>query len=133
MVWFLTFGCIVAYIVGIFLLVKITPSLVKRAFDDALFIGVAAVAILGAMLDFGAIGVTYAIFNGANGGTGVRLFDALLLVILGIVTLRTAFTSLRPRYDSSFGTNRTSRLMAGSFYLLLTAAAAVVLVLIFVS
>jgi hypothetical protein len=129
MIWLITFGCFVAYIGGLILLVRIMPRLIKRAFDDALFIGVAAVAIFGAMLAFGAVGVTFALFTG---GLGVRILDALLLLILGIVTLRTSILAFRPRYDSYQNASGTSRIMVGSFFLLLTVAAAAVLVLLFV-
>jgi hypothetical protein len=128
MEWLLTLGCIIAYIVGLILLVKVTPSLIRRAFDDALFIGVAAVAIFGAMLIFGAIGVIYTVFNGE---VPVRVFDALLLIILGIVTLRTSLATFRPRYDINLGTYRASRILTGIFFLALTAAAVGVLVLLF--
>ena len=113
MVWLITLGCLVAYIVGLLLLVKIMPSLVKRAFDDALFIGVAAVAIFGAMLVFGAVGVTFALFSG---GIGVRVADALMLIILGVVTLRTSRNAFRPRYNSYQSANRTSRILVGTFF-----------------
>jgi hypothetical protein len=129
MIWLITFGCFVAYIGGLILLVRIMPRLIKRAVDDALFIGVAAVAIFGAMLAFGAVGVTFALFTG---GLGVRILDALLLLILGIVTLRTSILAFRPRYDSYQSASGTSRIMVGSFFLLLTVAAAAVLVLLFV-
>lgn len=128
MVWLITLGCLVAYIGGLLLLVKIMPSLVKRAFDDALFIGVAAVAIFGAMLVFGAVGVTFALFSG---GIGVRIADALMLIILGVVTLRTSMNAFRPRYDSYQSANRTSRILVGIFFLLLAVAATVVLILLF--
>jgi hypothetical protein len=129
MIWLITFGCFVAYIGGLILLVRIMPRLIKRAVDDALFIGVAAVAIFGAMLAFGAVGVTFALFTG---GLGVRILDALLLLILGIVTLRTSILAFRPRYDSYQSASGASRIMVGSFFLLLTVAAAAVLVLLFV-
>lgn len=128
MIWLITLGCLVAFAAGLFLLVRIMPRLIKRAVDDALFIGVAALAILGAMLAFGSIGVTFAIFSG---GIGVRIADALLLLVLGIVTLRTSINAFRPRYDSYQSANRTSRLIVGCFFLLLTLAASVVLVLLF--
>jgi hypothetical protein len=128
MIWLLTLGCIVAYIVGLILLVRVTPGLIKRAFDDALFIGVAAVAIFGAMLSFGAIGVIFAI---ANGALIARVFDGLLLIIQGITALRTGIGALRPRYDINLGTYRASRIMTGSFLLALAAASVVVLVLLF--
>ena len=130
MIWLIAFGCVVAYILGLILLVKITPGLIKRAFDEALFIGVAAGAVFGAMLSFGAIGVLYAV---ANGATLARIFDALLLIILGIVALRTSINVFRPRYDSNLGTYRASRIMAGSFFLALVAAAVLVLALLLVS
>ena len=129
MIWLITLGCLVAYIVGLFLLVRIMPRLIKRAVDDALFIGVAAIAIFGAMLAFGAIGVTFAVFTG---GLGVRIADALLLLILGIVTLRTSINAFRPRYDSYQSASRVSRVTVGVFFLLLATAAAIVLILLFI-
>ncbi|MEO7020554.1 MAG: hypothetical protein ABI234_10425 [Ktedonobacteraceae bacterium] len=128
MLWLLTFGCIVAYSAGLVLLVKIVPGLLKRAYDDALFIGVAAVAVLGAMLAFGSIGITFAVFSGA---TLVRVFDALLLLILLLIALRTAMGTFRPRYGIGVGTYRVSRIMTGSFFLALALAAVYVLVLLF--
>lgn len=129
MIWLITLGCLVAFTAGLFLLIRIMPRLIKRAVDDALFIGVAALAILGAMLAFGSIGVTFAIFSGS---IGVRIADALSLLVLGIVTLRTSINAFRPRYDSYQSANRISRLIVGCFFLLLTLAATVVLVLLFI-
>lgn len=127
MIWLLTLGCLVAYIAGLVLLVRVTPGLITRAFDDALFIGVAAAAIFGAMLSFGAIGVISAV---ANGALIARVLGALLLLIQGIITLRSGLNTLRPRYDVNQGTYRVSRMMAGSFFLALTAASLAVLVLL---
>lgn len=127
--WLITLGCLVAYIAGLILLVKIMPILIKRAFDEALFIGYAAVAILGAMLAFGSVGVTFAAFSGS---LGVRIFDVLLTLILGIIMLRTALSAFRPRYNRYQSANSTSRIMAGVFFLLLAIAAGAVLVLLFV-
>lgn len=129
MVWLITLGCLVAYIAGLFLLVRIMPRLIKRAFDEALFIGVAALAILGAMLAFGSIGVTFALFSGS---IGVKIADGLLLLILGIAMLRTSLNAFRPNYNSYQSANRTSRLIVGIFFLLLALAAAVLLALLFV-
>ncbi|HEX7733483.1 MAG TPA: hypothetical protein VF458_01425 [Ktedonobacteraceae bacterium] len=128
-VWLIAFGCLVAYIAGLVLLVRIMPRLIKRAFDEALFIGVAALAILGAMLAFGSIGVTFALFSGS---LGARIWVALLLLILGIITLRTSINAFRPRYNSYQSANKTSRLLTGSFFLLLAVAAAALLALLFV-
>lgn len=128
MIWLILFGCIVTYSAGLYLLVKIMPGLLKRAYDDALFIGVAALAILGAMLAFGSIGVTFAEFQGT---WLVRVFDALLLVVLLLVSLRTALGAFRPRYGIGVGTYRVSRIMTGSFFLALACAALYILVLLF--
>ena len=128
MTWLLTPGCIVAYIIGLILLVKVMPGLLKRSYDDALFIGVAALAILGAMLTFGSIGIIFAIFSGE---LSARVFDALLLLILLIVTLRTSIGAFRPRYGIGVGTYRLSRIMAGSFFLALAVATIYMLVLLF--
>ncbi len=129
MLWLLTFGCIVAYIAGLILLVKIMPGLLKRAYDDALFIGVAAVAVLGAMLAFGAIGITFATFSG---NALVRIFDGLLVLILLLTALRTAIGALRPRYGIGVGTYRVSRILTGGFFLAVAAAAVYILILLFI-
>src|SRR5258707_3269890 len=90
MLWLITFGCLVAYAAGLILLTRIMPRLIKRAVDEALFIGVAAVAILGAMLAFSAVGVTFAIFSG---GIGVRILVVLPVLFLGALTRRPALQS----------------------------------------
>ncbi|MGH2509913.1 MAG: hypothetical protein ACRDHZ_21240 [Ktedonobacteraceae bacterium] len=129
MLWLVMLGCTVTYSTGLTLLVKIIPGLLKRAYDDALFIGVAALAILGAMLAFGSIGITFALFSGT---LPVRIFDALLLLILLFTALRTAIRAFRPRYGIGIGTYRVSRIMAGSFLLALACAAIYILVLLFI-
>ncbi len=126
--WLLTFGCLASYISGLILLVKITPSLLRRSFDDTLFIGVAAGAVVGAMLSFGALGITYALFNGS---AGVRVLDIALSLILAIVSLRISASAFRPRHDISVSTYRSSRIMAGSFFLLLGLVAIYVLIMLF--
>lgn len=128
MMWLLTLGSLVAYIAGLILLVKAMPGLLKRAYDDALFIGVAALAILGAMLAFGSIGVIFATFGGT---LSVRVFASLLLFLLLLVALRTSMSAFRPRYGIGIGTYRLSRVMTGSFFLALAAATIYVLFLLF--
>ncbi|HET8845713.1 MAG TPA: hypothetical protein VFN35_29870 [Ktedonobacteraceae bacterium] len=128
MEWILTLISLVAYIIGLGLLVKIVPGLVKRSFDDALFIGVAAVAVFGAMLAFGAIGVTFSVFGGHP---AVRVLDAILSIVLFIVALRTSFGAFRPRYGIGVGSYRASRIMTGSFFIFVAVAAIYVLVLLF--
>lgn len=128
MEWILTLISLVAYVVGLILLVRIVPRLVKRSFDEALFIVVAAVAVFGAMLAFGAIGVTFGVFGGHP---AVRVLDAILLIVLFIVALRTSFGAFRPRYGIGVGSYRSSRIMAGIFFLIVAVAAIYVLVLLF--
>jgi hypothetical protein len=128
MQWLLTLLSLVAYIGGLILLIKVTPGLNKRAYDDMLFIPIAAGTIFGAMLAFGAIGVTFATFGG---NTPVRVADALFLVIFLIIALRTAFRSFRPNYYLGADTYKVSRMLAGSFCLLLAAVTVYILVLIF--
>jgi hypothetical protein len=128
MVWTLTLASLVAYIIGLILLMRIAPALIKRSFDETFFIAVAAVAVLGAMLVFAAVGVTYTVFSGS---LTVRGLDAFLLLILFIVTIRVSFSTFRPRYGIGIGTDRVSRVLTGSFFLLVAIAALCVLVLLF--
>jgi hypothetical protein len=130
MVVSLTLISLVAYIAGLILLFKIAPVLVKRSFDDPLFIAVAAVAVLGGMLAFGAIGVTYYVWNG---NLAIRLLDSILLIILLIIAISISRTTFRPRYGIGVGTDQLSRALAGSFFLFLAVAAAFVLVWLFVA
>jgi len=126
MIWLLTLGCIAAYLGGLFLLVRVTPGLLTRAFDEALFIGVAAAAIFGAMLIFGAIGVIEAV---ANGAFPARVLGVLLLIVQGVITLRVGLSTLRQSEHIAARIYRTSRIMTGIFFFALTAASLVVLVL----
>lgn len=126
MIWLLTLGCIAAYIGGLFLLVRVTPGLLTRAFDEALFIGVAAAAIFGAMLIFGAIGVLEAV---ANGAFPARVLGVLLLLVQGVITLRVGLGTLRQSEQIAARIYRASRIMTGIFFFALTAASLVVLVL----
>lgn len=129
MVWTLTVLSLIGYIAGLVILVKVTPALVKRSYDEALFIVIAAAAIAGIMLAFSAVGVTYSVFSGS---LVVRSLDALLLLILFIVVIRTSLSAFRPRYGIGIGTYSLSRIMVGSFFLIVALAALCLLVLLFV-
>jgi predicted membrane-bound mannosyltransferase len=108
----------VAYIGGLITLVKVTPMLPSRSFDEGFFMGLAAVDIIGAVLAFGAVFVTFAVFTGT---LAIRIFDFLLLVGILIIAIRLTFQSLRPRVTS--GTFRVSRVLAGGYGLFLVLAA----------
>jgi hypothetical protein len=135
MVWLYTLGSLVAYGAGLTLLIKITPRLARLTFDDAFFVGVAALTIFGAMLAFGAIGVTFGLFYGA---IGVKFLDFILLAILVLIALRTAMAVSRTRFITEYQgqqvaqpSPRISRIMAWTFCLMVAAGAAYVLVRLF--
>lgn len=124
----LTLIVLVAYICGLVIIVAVTPRLWRLRFDEGLFMGIAAADVLGGILAFAPIGITFALFNGAF---GIKVLDFLLLVGIFIVGLRTSLRSFRPRYKG--GTFQLSRILVGSYSLLLVAAAVYSIVLLFVS
>src|SRR6185312_6777173 len=77
-----TLGSIVAYVGGLMIILRVTPRLLQRKFDEGLFMGMAALNVLGALLIFSAVVITLAIFSGA---LAVRVLDFLLL--LGVLIL----------------------------------------------
>lgn len=119
---------LVAYIIGLVLLVQMTPRLLSRSFDDSMFMGVAALDIIGSLLAFGAVVATYALFSGAF---GIKVLDVFLLIGLLLVSARLSYSSLQPRIIA--GTFRASRLIAGSYSFFLTLAALYYLVELFIA
>ena len=119
-----TIACLIAYIAGLVLLMRVTPLLLVRAYDQGLFMAIAAVDILGGIFAFGAVAVTFALFSG---NFGVRVLDFLLLVGIVIVGIRMSIRSFRP---SEAKTNRISRIVAGTYCLVLALAALYYLVLL---
>ena len=97
MLWFLTLASIAAYIVGLILLVRITPRLLKQSFDDPFFLLTAAGAILGAMLAFGGIGILFVTFSELV-SVFIRAIDAILLIILGVGIGLALLTSFIPTW-----------------------------------
>jgi hypothetical protein len=86
-------GSLIAYIGGLIIILRMTPRLLASSYDEGLFLGVAAFDIIGALLAFGAVVVTFALFNGA---IGVRILDFLFLGGILLVGLRMAWMSYRP-------------------------------------
>ena len=123
-----TLASLVAYAGGLAILIKVTPLLLSRQYDQGLFIGIAAADIVGGILAFAAVTVTFAILNGAQ-NTFTKIFDALLLVGIVIITVRMSWLSFRPPIVA--GTFRVSRILAGGFCLLLVLAALYAIVLLF--
>ena len=119
---------LVAYICGLVIIVAVTPRLWKLRFDEGMFMGLAAADVLGGILVFAPIGITFALFNGT---VAIKLFDFLLLVGIFIVGLWMSLRSFRPPYKG--GTFQISRVLVGSYSLLLVAAALYSIVHIFVS
>ncbi len=123
----LTIASILAYIGGLFVLVKMTPKLLVRSYDETTFMGLAIVDILAALLTFGSIVVTLILFNGVV----IKVFDFVLLLGVLAVAGRLALACFRPRILA--GTFRISRMLAGGYCLLLAAAAAFYILQLFVA
>jgi len=119
--------CLAAYGGGLVVLRNVTPLLLKRRFDDVLFMGLAAVLILGSLLLFAPIGIMFAFFNST---TSVRIVDTILLLVMVIVVTRITFRCFRPGYKMEVV--RLSGILAGSYYLLVMGLAIYAIVLMFV-
>jgi hypothetical protein len=123
-----TLASLIAYIGGLFIVIKATPLLLSRQYDEGLFMGIAAADIVGGILAFAAVMVTFALFNGTQ-NVITRVFDTVLLVGIFLIAVRMSLHSFRPRIVA--GTFRVSRVLAGGFCLLLTIAALYAIVLLF--
>ena len=119
---------LVSYVCGLLIVMTITPRLLKLRFDEGLFMGFAAAIVIGGMLAFAPLAITFALFNGT---IGVKILDLLLLVGILLVGLRMSLRSFRPR--SSDGMFRVSRILVGSYCFLLLAASAYCIVLLFLA
>ncbi len=126
MLFFLgTLASLIAYAGGLFIVIKVTPLLLSRQYDEGLFMGIAAADIVGGILAFGAVMVTFALLNGSF---GAKVLDFLLLVGILIIAVYMTLGVLRPRRVETF---LVSRILAVGFCLLLTVAALYALVLLF--
>lgn len=123
-----TLASLIAYIGGLFIVIKVTPLLLSRQYDEGLFMGIAATDIVGGILAFAAVMVTFALLNGTQ-NVITRVFDTVLLVGIFLIAVRMSLHSFRPRIVA--GTFLVSRILAGSFCLLLTLAAIYAIVLLF--
>jgi hypothetical protein len=120
-------GSLIAYVGGLVIIWQITPRLLARSYDEGLFMAIAALDIVGALLAFGAVVVTFALFNGA---IGIRIMDFILLVGILLLGIRMAWFSFRPRLLAN--TVRVSRVIAGVYCLCLAVAALYYIVQMFV-
>lgn len=118
---------LIAYIGGLVIIWQVTPRLLGRSFDEGLFMAIAALDIVGALLAFGGVVVTFAFFNGA---IGIRIMDFLLLIGILLLGVRMAWFSFRPRLLAN--TVRVSQVIAGVYCLCLALAALYYIVQMFV-
>jgi hypothetical protein len=123
-----TLVSLIAYIGGLFIVIKVTPLLLFRQYDEGLFMGIAVADIVGGILAFAAVMVTFALFNGTQ-NVITKVFDTVMLVGIFLIAVRMSLHSFRPRTVA--GTFLVSRILAGSFCLLLTLAAIYTIVLLF--
>ena len=108
---------LVAYIVGLILVVQVTRRLLVCSYDDVRFMIFAVLDILGAFLIFGSIVLSLGIFEG---NISIRALDFILLVIVILVAGRVAISCFR---NYRRGIQFVSRYGAGIFCLFLSLAA----------
>ncbi len=118
---------LIAYGAGVYILLRVTPMLIHRRYDEGFFMGIAALDIVGALLAFGGIIIPLLLFSG---GIGIRIFAVLLLLVILFVAVRLANRSLRPRITA--GTFRSSRVIAGSYSIFLALASLYYIVQVFI-
>jgi len=119
--------CLVAYIGGLIILLRMMPLLLMHSYDEGYFMGIAAAGVFGGMLAFGAVAITFGIFSG---NFGSRVLDFLLLIGILFVGGRLSIRSFRSRHFS--GTNLLSCIIAGSYGAFLALAALFYIVMLFV-
>ncbi len=113
----LTIVCLIIYVAGMVILVRVTPRLLGHAYDESAFTLFAIADIFGGLFVFGAVAITFGLFSGSF---AVKLLDFLLLVGIFFVAAHLLYRSLRPH---RLGTIRASRIIAGLYCLLLVVAA----------
>ena len=120
-----TLASLIAYVCGLIILVKVTPLLLSRSYDEGLFMAIAAGDVFGGLFVFGAVALTFALFSGTF---AIRMLDFLLLLGILIVSARLSYISFRPRRTRTF--RRASRIVAGTYCLFLVLAALYYIVLL---
>jgi len=124
---FWIFCSLVAYVAGVFVLLRVTPMLLHRHYDEGLFMGIAALDIFGALLAFGGIIVLLLLYSGA---LGVRILGFILLIGVLLVAARLTRRSFQAR--AGVDTFSTSRIIAGCYSVFLALAALYYIVQIFI-
>lgn len=121
-----TLVSLIGYIGGLIILIRVTPMLLVRSYDEGLFMAIAALDILGAILAFGAVVITYGIFTG---NLAIKILDFCLLVGILLVCVRQALVSFRPR--SIANKPLASRIITGGYASFLILASLYCIVLLF--
>src|SRR5437764_7878779 len=111
---FWTLACLCVYIGVLVILVRVTPLLLIRRYDDGYFMPIAAADVFGGIFVFGAVAVTFALFSGVF---AVRLLDFFLLLGILIVALIMSYRSYYPRRARRV--QAASRIIASVYCLLL--------------
>jgi len=112
-----TLTSLIAYIVGLVLIVRVTPKLLFHSYDEIWFMVFAMLDIIGAFLIFGSVVISLGIFEG---NIGIRSLVFILLVVVLLITGRMALSCFR---NDSRGVQFVSRYGAGIFCLFLSLAA----------
>ena len=118
---------LIGYVAGVSILLRVTPMLLHRQYDEGFFMGIAALDIVGALLAFGGVIIPLLLFSGS---LGVRIFAVLFLLGILFVAVRLALRSLRPRPE--INTFFVSRIIAGIYSIFLALASLYYLVQVFI-
>ena len=118
---------LIGYAAGVYILLRVTPMLLHRQYDEGFFMGIAALDIVGALLAFGGVIIPLLLFSGS---LGIRIFAVLFLLGILFVAVRLTLRSLRPHITTD--TFRISRIIAGTYSIFLVLASLYCLVLIFI-
>jgi hypothetical protein len=122
-----TFVCLSAYVGGLVILVRVTPLLLTRTYDEGYFMAIAAADVFGGMFVFGAVAITFGLFSGMF---FIRLIDCFLLLGIVIVAFNLSYRCFRSRKAAK--AHPVSRVIASGYSLFLGLAALFYLVLLFV-
>lgn len=118
---------LIGYVAGVYILLRVTPMLLHRQYDEGFFMGIAALDIVGALLAFGGVIIPLLLFSGS---LGIRIFAVIFLLGILFVAVRLAMRSLRPRITTN--TFLISRIIAGTFSIFLALASLYYLVQVFI-
>jgi hypothetical protein len=121
-----TAACLIAYVAGLIILVKVTPLLLSRSYDEGLFMAMAAGDVCGGLFVFGAVTLTFGLFSG---NFAIRVLDFLLLVGIIVVNARLSYTIF---HSHRARIKKASCIIAGTYCFLLALAAFYYMVLLFI-